>query len=387
MKHKKLLSLMLSICLILLVAMTASATDVNNTEANIDTNGAKFVVSGETYDGDQYFADIYGALDFIKTRDTATIKLLDDMLITADQRMFTNYSFIINAEYITLDLNGKTITFDYEGSTKECLASIAIYNGGTLTVVDTSKEQTGTLYSKTLIQGKEGPRIIWVTSAGTATIEGGRFISEQAHTMFYTSNSNKDIPACLYIKGGYFEHTVPTEGGKYRYFNQQNGTQKQIIEVSGGVFAHNPTDGEMSYPEGYEPTVDADGNYNVHIHTYNVESANCTTAKICTVCNFEAEAIKEHVYSDFIADNNATCKELGTKTSKCINDCGASIVEVDEDSVMEHKDADGNGKCDSCKGLMCKTCDETHKNFFGKIECFISNIFRILRETFNIIHN
>ncbi len=208
------------------------------------------------------YTSIYDALDVLQPRETATIKLLNDITITAEQRMFSNYSIIINAEYVTLDLNGKTLTFDYEGSTQECLASIAIYNKGTLTILDSSAEQTGTIYNKTTIQGYEGPRILWVTSAGSATIESGNFISDQAHTMFYTSNSNPDIPTTLTINGGYFEQTTISNEG-YRYFNKQNGYQKQIITINGGVFKHNPTDSEIEFGEGFKVEKNADGSWGV----------------------------------------------------------------------------------------------------------------------------
>ena len=230
-------------------------------EANVLVTGIR--EDGTPYNGDLYFASIYDALDFIQPRDTATIKLLSNVTITADQRMFTNYSIVINAEYITLDLNGKTMLFDYEGSTATCYASFAIYNKGTLTIIDSSAEKTGTIYNKTKIQGADGPRIIWVTSAGTAIIEGGNFISEQGDTMFYTSNSNAEIPTCLYIKGGYFEHKIPTNGTEYRYVNQQNGYQKQIIEISGGIFAHDFRDGELSVDPDYAPSLRPDGTWGV----------------------------------------------------------------------------------------------------------------------------
>ena len=225
-------------------------------EANVEVK-----INGK--DDIKYFADIYAALNVIQPRETATIKFLADYTFTADQRMFSNYSVIINAEYITLDLNGHTLTFDYEGSTSTCYAAFAIYNGGSLTITDTSAEQNGTIYNKSKIQGKDGPRIVWVTSAGTCTILAGNFISEQGDTMFYTSNSNKEIPTCLYIKGGYFEHTIPTSGNEYRYFNQQNGYQKQIIEISGGIFKHNPTDSEIEFAPGFSPVVNEDGFFGI----------------------------------------------------------------------------------------------------------------------------
>ena len=210
-----------------------------------------------------YCYDLYEALDIIQPHDTATIKILKDMTITADQRMFTNYSVVINAEYITMDLNGKTITFDYVGSSATVYAAIAIYNQGTLKVIDSSENQTGTLYNKTKIQDTDGPRIIWVTSAGNATLEGGNFISEQGDTMFYCSNSNMKVPTTLYIKGGYYKHTIPTSGETYRYFNIQDGGGQEIIEVSGGTFKHDPTDFEMQFPEGYKPEQNTDGTWGV----------------------------------------------------------------------------------------------------------------------------
>ena len=226
-------------------------------------NGTIGVVKAVVEMNGVVYSSIYDALDAVQPRETATIKILKDFTITADQRMFSNYSVVINAEYITLDLNGKTITFDYEGSTATCYAAFAIYNKGTLTIIDSSEEKTGTIYNKTKIQGTDGPRILWVTSAGSASLEGGNYISEQGDTMFYCSNSNMEIPTTLYIKDGYYEHTIPTSGENYRYFNIQDGGGQEIIEVSGGTFAHNPTDFEMRFPEGFVADENADGSWGV----------------------------------------------------------------------------------------------------------------------------
>ena len=264
--------------------------------ATVEMNGVKYPT-------------IYDALNVLQPRETATIKFLEDYTFTADQRMFSNYTIVINAEYVTLDLNGKTITFDYTGSTSTCYASIAIYNKGTLTIMDSSEEKTGTLYSKTAVQGKDGPRILWITSAGVATIEGGNFISEQGDTMFYTSNSNAELPTCLYIKGGYFEHTIPTHGSEYRYFNQQNGYQKQIIEISGGTFKHNPTDGEMQYEEGFGFAENPDGSFGVRPHVYD--------AGVYTAPTLEADGFTTY-----------TCVDCGV--TNVVTHAGTMLVPVAE---------------------------------------------------------
>ena len=275
------------------------------------------VIDGK--DDVKYFADIYAALNVIQPREPATIKFLADYTFTADQRMFSNYSVVINARYITLDLNGKTLTFDYEGSTSTCYAAFAIYNGGSLTITDTSAEKNGTIYNKSKIQGKDGPRIVWVTSAGTCTILAGNFISEQGDTMFYTSNSNKEIPTCLYIKGGYFEHTIPTSGNEYRYFNQQNGYQKQIIEISGGIFKHNPTDSEMKFADGYVLVENEDG-------TFGTQYA-------------PVAQVGDKVYTSLQAAINA-CKN--GETVKVL----ADLTFTEDDVVLAHGGATGFGAWD-----------------------------------------
>ena len=58
------------------------------------------------------YTSIYDALDVLQPHETATIKVLNDFVITHDQRMFSNYSIVINAEYVTLDLNGMDMFMD-----------------------------------------------------------------------------------------------------------------------------------------------------------------------------------------------------------------------------------------------------------------------------------
>ena len=53
-------------------------------------------------------------------------------------------------------------------------------------------------------------------------------------------------------------------------------------------------------------------------HTYNVESATCQIAKICTTCGEEFEGIKEHTFTNYIYNDDATCLADGTKTAECI---------------------------------------------------------------------
>lgn len=215
--------------------------------------------------GEQGYTTLQSALDAAVKGETTTIKILDDHEVDVNVLQYNMAPVLVNGKDIILDLNGKTITFDWEKKTVSTLVYTSIYlaNGAKLTVIDTSEEQTGTLYNKYAVQGNDGPRIIWTTSACSTIIEGGRFISEQGDTMFYTSNSNKDIPSTLTINNGYFEHTIPNAGDGYRYFNKQNGYQKQIITINGGKFKHNPTDSEVEFGEGFKVEENADGSWGV----------------------------------------------------------------------------------------------------------------------------
>ena len=45
---------------------------------------------------------------------------------------------------------------------------------------------------------------------------------------------------------------------------------------------------------------------------------------------------KEHSFTNYISDNNATCQKDGTKTAMCDNDCGEKNTIVDKGSRKEH---------------------------------------------------
>ncbi len=267
---------------------------------------AKYIEELGVYGIEQYYAAEYKGVKYLTIQDainavgkgSGTVKILKDHEVDVNVRLYTHYPVLINGSDITLDLNGKTVTFDYSKKTGEAVySSISIYNGGSLTILDSSDEQTGTLYNKNAID--EAPRIVWVTSAGSLVIEGGRFISEQGDTMFYTSNSNADVPTTLYVKGGYFEHTIPTDGGTYDCFNQQDGYKEQIIELSGGTFNHDPTTGrqndwEVTIAPNYKVIDNGDGTYTVGKEGNIIITFANTTLSTKTIPSATAlEAVRE----------------------------------------------------------------------------------------------
>ena len=66
-----------------------------------------------------------------------------------------------------------------------------------------------------------------------------------------------------------------------------------------------------------------------------------TEGKYCSRCNniLVAQQViekKPHIYTNYISNNNATCKENGTKTAECDNGCGTTDTIIDEGTILEH---------------------------------------------------
>jgi hypothetical protein len=208
-----------------------------------------------------YYASIQDAIN-ASGKTPTKVTVLKDHTVDVNQRSY-GYPILLNGHNITLDLNGKVVTFDYETKTGSYVyASIRTANGAKLTVLDSSAEKTGTLYNQYAVQGEEGPRIIWLTTGCEVVIESGRFVSEQTDTMFYASNSNTEVPVNFFVKGGYFEQIGVTKGNNHDCFNRQDGSGAENIVLSGGTFAFE--DPRVGRQNDWEITI-ADG----HTVIYN----------------------------------------------------------------------------------------------------------------------
>ena len=214
-----------------------------------------------------YYATIQDAINAAK-KVPSTITVLKDHTVDVNTRSY-GYPVLLNGHDITLDLNGKVVTFDYEVKTgSDVSASIYLANRAKLTVEDSSDERTGKLYNKYETSG--APRIIWVTSGCSATIEGGIFETDQQDTMFYVSNFNSSgaVPS-LYITGGLFlQHGKEDAGGTYDCFNVYDGGPKEYIELTGGTYSNDPRTGfqndwEITIPEGYTVIDNGNGTWTV----------------------------------------------------------------------------------------------------------------------------
>ena len=86
----------------------------------------------------------------------------------------------------------------------------------------------------------------------------------------------------------------------------------------------------------------------------------------CSVCNQIKEGSKkEHQYSEYVSDNNATCSTNGTETAKC-DGCSKTNVEEVADSMTEHEfvnyisNNDATCTQNATETAKCNGCDETH---------------------------
>ena len=91
-----------------------------------------------------------------------------------------------------------------------------------------------------------------------------------------------------------------------------------------------------------------------------------------------------HSFTKYVSDNNATCKEDGTKHAFCDYNCGAKDVIVDEGSRTEHIDNDNDGYCDvdgtelyEHHRCMCHNSNVFIRKFFYPIALFFWKLFGI----------
>ena len=153
------------------------------------------------------FHDTVSAAIQAMTGTTGTITLLDN--VTEDVTIPANKT-------IRLELNGKKITNE--------TANHTIINNGTLTIQDSSKDQTGTVDNTVHAKGA-------LVNNGTCTINGGMFTRSQEKGTSSGNGGNSwyviDNPGKLTVTGG----TVKNTSG-YSSLLRNTG----IMDVSGGTF-------------------------------------------------------------------------------------------------------------------------------------------------------
>ena len=182
--------------------------------------------------GDTMYASLVEAVAAVPAGEETTITMI------ADETIVGNAGVMIPVgKNIVLDLNGKTITLNIA----EAKASQLITNRGTLTITDSSEEQTGKL---TNAADESLPVGTWpelnfatniITNSGTLNVQGGTIQNNAKGSICYAvDNNNTSYDAILNIQGGY----LTSVGTVIRQFC--NSTTKQnVLNISGGTVETN----------------------------------------------------------------------------------------------------------------------------------------------------
>ncbi len=183
--------------------------------------------------GDVKYKSLAAAVAAVPTDGTQTT-----ITMIADETVVGNAGLTIaQGKNVVMDLNGKTVTL----SVTESKGSQLITNRGTLTITDSSTEQTGKLTNvadESLAVGS-WPTNNYVTNvitnSGTLNIEGGTIQNTAKGSICYAiDNNNTSYDAVLNIKGGY----LTSVGTVVRQFCNST-TKNNEVNVSGGTVETN----------------------------------------------------------------------------------------------------------------------------------------------------
>lgn len=139
---------------------------------------------------------------------------------------------------------------------------------------------------------------------------------------------------------------------------------------------------ECIYACGTTDTIADEGS--MKPHTPGAE-ATCMAPQTCTGCSKELDAIKDHKLGEYVSDNNATCKDDGTKTAECIYGCGLKDTITDKGSAAGHNDVDGNGDCDGCGAEICDTCGRVHEDWMSMLFCLLTDLITLIVSFFSSV--
>ena len=154
---------------------------------------------------------------------------------------------------------------------------------------------------------------------------------------------------------------------------RDSATTASTLTIANGTKIVSPLDSSCAYEIVGDFTIyNNNGTWSTtrHEHTYNqevvadeykVSGATCakkaTYYKSCECGEqgtetFEIGELAVHKYTNYVADNNATCTKNGTKTAVCDYGCGTTDADEIPNTIKAHTDADADNRCDGCKIMM-----------------------------------
>lgn len=96
---------------------------------------------------------------------------------------------------------------------------------------------------------------------------------------------------------------------------------------------------------------------------------------------FAVDAL-EHLFLDYIYNEDATCTADGTKTAECVNGCGETDTVTAEDTMLDHADEDGDGICDDCESEIKDVCPDcggaVHEGQLAEYICTLVTLIKLI---------
>lgn len=154
--------------------------------------------------------------------------------------------------------------------------------------------------------------------------------------------TGKTVFVCEYCGDNYSENEVPALGHNYIM------TETAPDCINPGYYVYTCDKCSDSYkvesaPAGghnYIPLVTAPSCKNGGYTTYTCPGCNDSYIDNYT------EALG-HSFTNYVSDNNASCRYDGTKTAYCDNGCGNISTLIDEGSILPHADENKDKRCDN----------------------------------------
>ena len=283
---------------------------------------ATLTVDGKTY----FYTDLPSALDKANvTKGTITIKLLKDVTGLKQQLKLGDFSSWTDNNTI-LDLNGKTLS----GTGGEYNTFLMVNNFGTVTICDSSKDQTG------LIKNTSSGDCAVCVGIGKLTITGGIFestgdgwaasVDSGSDGLIITGGTFKGpvrVNDDLTVSGGIFERPMDVYNGSLIV---NGGTFKEAVtiavsgtEIKGGTF-------NGAFSMSAQPDVFSGG-------TFTQQAVFSSVSNILTGGEFQKgiKSTDKKLY-ELLAENKAyqTADDwLDDNTTYFYNDTGSSVTVVE----------------------------------------------------------
>lgn len=156
----------------------------------------------------------------IDAADGKTVKLLDSIELTTGVT-------VAKSKSITLDLNGKTLSYQDSSGTTSAL----ITNNGTLTITDTSESGGGKItYSSTTPDSNYGYATNAITNRGTLAVEAGTIENNTGRASYAIDNNSTDNNANLTVSGNAVITAVADAIRQYA----NSSTYENNVTITGG---------------------------------------------------------------------------------------------------------------------------------------------------------